>query len=92
MSDQERRVSPFRGIFAMNMLCASLGWCLAKPSRASVISVLASATAWPFVNSQLEGQKLLRLAPGRCVTESDLLSVLAISVAAAQVVKLRRTH
>lgn len=92
MSDREKRVSPFHGIFAMNVLTASLGWCLAKPSRSSISSALASAIVWPFVNGQLEGRKLLRLAPGRCATESDLLSVLAFAVASAQAVKLRQSR
>ncbi len=73
-----------RGIFMMNALTASLGWCLAKPSRASISSLLAFAFVWPFVNSQLEGRKLLRFVPGHCLTESDLLSVLAVAVASIQ--------
>ncbi len=75
----------FHSMLAMNALLASLAWCLARPNRASILSVLVFAVLWPFVNGRLEGRILAVLSPGHGITESDLLSVLAVVVVTVQV-------
>lgn len=80
----------FYSVAAINALFASLAWCLAKPNRTSILSVVVFAVIWPFADAALEGRVLVALDPGHAITESDLLSVLAITVAAVQAVRLIR--
>ncbi|MBX7432132.1 hypothetical protein JDV09_08425 [Mycobacterium sp. Y57] len=77
----------FHSMLAMNALFASLAWCLARPNRASILSVLAFAALWPFVNGRLEGRILAVISPGHGITESDLLSVLAVVAVVVQVAR-----
>ncbi len=82
----------FHSVLAMNALFASLAWCLARPNWASIPSVLVFAVLWPLVNKPLEGSTLLLLGDDHGITESDLLSVLAVVVAAVQVVRRVRAR
>ena len=81
----------FYSIAAMNALFSSLAWCAAKPNRASILSVILFAVVWPFTNGPFEGHTLLVLAHGHGITVSDMLSGVAIIVAAVQGVRQRRT-
>ena len=74
----------FYSIAAMNALFSSLAWCAAKPNRASILSVILFAVIWPFANGPLEGPTLMVLAHDDGITVSDMLSVVAIIVAAVQ--------
>ncbi len=82
----------FHSVLAMNALFASLAWCLARPNWASIPSVLVLAVLWPLVNKPLEGSILLPLSDNHGITESDLLSVLAVLVAAVQAVRRVKAH
>lgn len=77
----------FYSIAAMNALFSSLAWCAAKPNRASILSVILFAVIWPVTNGPLEGHTLMVLARGHGITVSDMLSVVAIIVAAVQGVR-----
>ena len=77
----------FYSVLAMNALFASLAWCLAKPNWASIVAVLVSAALWPFVNKSFEGRTLIVLSTNHGITSHDLLSVLAVVVAAVQAVR-----
>ena len=77
----------FYSVLAMNVLFASLAWCLAKPNWASIVAVLVSSALWPFVNESLEGRTLIVLSQNHGITSHDLLSVLAVVVAAVQAVR-----
>ena len=77
----------FYSIAAMNALFSSLAWCAAKPNRASILSVILFAVIWPFTNGPLEGHTFMVLAPSDGITVSDMLSVVAIIVAAVQGVR-----
>lgn len=74
----------FRSVVTLNALFASLAWCLARPNLASMLSVLIFAVIWPFVDSPLTGRLLLVLSEQNGVTESDLISVLAMVVVTVQ--------
>ena len=77
----------FYGVLAMNALFASLAWCLARPGWASILSVVVFAAVWPFANKSFEGRTIVVLAPTHGITTHDLLSVLAVAVAAVQGVR-----
>jgi hypothetical protein len=77
----------FYSVLAMNALFASLAWCLAKPSWASIVAVLVSAALWPFINKSLEGRTLIVFSPNHGIHSHDLLAVLAVVVAAVQAVR-----
>ena len=77
----------FYSIAAMNALFSSLAWCAAKPNRASILSVILFAFIWPVTNGPLEGHTLMHLSHGHGITVSDMLSVVAITVAAVQGVR-----
>src|ERR1700721_2085537 len=74
----------FYGIAAMNALFSSMAWCAAKPDRYSILAVLT------FANGPLEGNTLVILGSTNGITVSDLFSVLAVSVALVQAVRIRR--
>ena len=80
----------FYGIAAMNALFSSMAWCAAKPDRWSILAVLTFAVIWPFANGPLEGNTLVILNSTNGITVSDLFSVLAVSVALVQAVRIRR--
>lgn len=74
----------FRAIVTLNALFASIAWCLARPNWASMLSTLGLAVLWPFVDTPLTGRLLMVLSDHKGVTESDLISVLAVVVVAIQ--------
>ena len=78
----------FYSVLAMNALFASCAWCLAKPSWASITAVLLSAGLWPFLNKSFEGRTLIVLSPTHGITSHDLLSVVAVVIAAVQAIRV----
>ena len=74
----------FRAIVTLNALFASIAWCLARPNWASMLSTLGLAVLWPFVDTPLTGRLLMVLSDSKGVTQSDLISVLAVVVVAIQ--------
>jgi hypothetical protein len=68
----------FRSIVVLNSLFASIAWCLARPNWASMTSTLAP----------LKGQLLMGISIHKGVTQSDLISVLAVVVVAIQLARL----
>jgi hypothetical protein len=82
-------VQLFYSIAAMNALFSSMAWCVAKPNRWSILTLLTFAIIWPFVNGDLEGDVLLTLGSTSGITVSDLLSVLAAVIAFIQAIRIR---
>ena len=72
----------FGAIVALNALFASLAWFLARPSLPAMLSVLAFAILWPFVDKPLGGRTILIVDDENGVTTGDLLSVLAVAIVA----------
>ncbi|WP_338325460.1 hypothetical protein [Prescottella subtropica] len=66
----------------MNLLLVVGAWCLARPSRPAAVCLVVLAVVWVLVNGPIEGHILWTLTPEHGVTVSDLLSVIAIVVAA----------
>ena len=85
----------FTSVVTLNALFASMAWCLARPNWASMASTLVLSVIWPFVDTPLKGQLLMGISIHKGVTQSDLVSVLAVVVVAIQlarlIVKVRRS-
>jgi hypothetical protein len=79
----------FRAIVILNALFASMAWCLARPTTASLLSVLSLAVLWPFFDKPLSGRILYVISPTKGVTTADLISVLAVILVTVQVARLR---
>ena len=77
-------------LVAMNALFASLAWCAAKPNRASIGAVVLCAVIWLFASGPLEGRVLKLIDEGHGVTESDLLSVVAVIIATVRAFRVVR--
>ena len=78
----------FRAIVVLNALFASLAWCLARPNAASLLSVVAFAILWPFVDKPLGGRTVHVVSEGNGITTGDFLTVFALGIAAWQAVRL----
>nr|WP_137723928.1 hypothetical protein [Prescottella subtropica] len=75
-------VDVFYPVLTMNLLLVVGAWCLARPSRPAAVCLVVLAVVWVLVNGPIEGHILWTLTPEHGVTVSDLLSVIAIVVAA----------
>lgn len=74
----------FRSIVTLSALFAAIAWCLARPNWASMITTLGLAALWPFVDRPLTGRLLMVLSDHKGVTQSDLITALAVVVVAVQ--------
>ncbi|MGC0365763.1 hypothetical protein ABH922_003747 [Rhodococcus sp. 27YEA15] len=72
----------FYGLVCMNLLFVTSAVCVVKPSTWSVAATVFSAVAWLFFNGPLEGNVLISINREHGLTVSDLLSFVAIAVAA----------
>lgn len=77
----------FQSVVALNALFASIAWCLARPNWASMLSTLVFAVIWPFVDTPLTGRLLMTINDDKGVTQSDLISLLAVIVVAMQIAR-----
>jgi hypothetical protein len=78
----------FRSVVALSALFASMAWCLARPNWASMLSTVGLAVLWPFVDRPLTGRLLMVLSDNKGVTQSDLISVLAVLIALGQAIRM----
>ncbi|WP_238423541.1 hypothetical protein [Gordonia sp. 'Campus'] len=85
---------PFHALVLMNLLFVVGAWCLARPSYGAAASLTAVAVAWALWNQPIEGRVLVSFSIEHGITESDVLSVVAVAIAAiaALRVKARPTH
>ena len=67
----------------LNLLFVCGAWCLARPSFRSSAILAVVAVAWLLWNSPFEGQVLIVFTHQHGMTESDLLSIAALVIAAA---------
>jgi hypothetical protein len=77
----------FRSVVTLSALFASMAWCLARPNWASMLSTVGLAVLWPFVDRPLTGRLLMVLSDSKGVTQSDLISVLAVLIATGQAIR-----
>lgn len=72
----------FYPVLTMNLLVVVGAWCLARPSRPAAMCLAALAATWLFANKPLEGQILWTITRNHGLTVSDLLSAVALVIAA----------
>ncbi|WP_299576209.1 hypothetical protein [uncultured Williamsia sp.] len=84
-----RDPSMLHALVLMNLLFASALWAMLRPSIVAAVICVVVAIAWVIWNKPIEGSILLTLTPVHGVTESDLLSVAAVLVAAWTVLRVR---
>ncbi|MDF6099775.1 hypothetical protein [Gordonia hongkongensis] len=80
---------PFHALVLMNLLFAAGAWCLARPSYAAAAVLGINSVAWTLWNQPIEGRVLLSFTIEHGLTESDLLSVLAVVIATITVFRSR---
>ncbi|MDV6310228.1 hypothetical protein [Gordonia amicalis] len=74
--------SVFHALVLLNLLFVTGAWCLARPSyRAAAVLVFLSI-AWLFGNGPIEGRVLVHITLEHGFTESDILAIIGVSVAA----------
>ena len=82
----------FYALILLNLLFVAGAWCLARPSLPAAAVLTVVAVAWSRFNGPIEGRVLMSFTSEHGVTESDLLSVLAVVIAAAGVWRVRRAR
>ncbi|MFT4394647.1 hypothetical protein ACLTEW_06895 [Gordonia lacunae] len=80
---------PFHALVLMNLLFVAGAWCLARPSCAAAAVLAATGVAWALWNQPIEGRVLVSFSIEHGITESDILSVLAVVIAAVTVYRSR---
>ncbi|MGB3771642.1 MAG: hypothetical protein WBF79_11185 [Rhodococcus sp. (in: high G+C Gram-positive bacteria)] len=80
----------FHALVFMNSLFAASAWCLAKPNALSVSAVTVASLAWLLFNAPLEGRVLVVFSVQHGLTESDLLSMVGVLIAAVGVARMMR--
>ncbi|ANY22467.1 hypothetical protein [Gordonia terrae] len=80
---------PFHALVLMNLLFVVGAWCLARPSFAAAALLVATGVGWALWNQPIEGRVLVSFSIEHGITESDMLSVLAVAIAAVTVYRAR---
>ncbi|WP_044506046.1 hypothetical protein [Gordonia sp. KTR9] len=80
---------PFHALVLMNLLFVVGAWCLARPSYTGAAVLAATGVAWALWNQPIEGRVLVSFNIQHGITESDILSVLAVVIAAVTVYRSR---
>lgn len=80
---------PFHALVLMNLLFVVGAWCLARPSYAAAAVLVANSVAWALWNQPIEGRVLVSFNIEHGITESDMLSVLAVVIATITIYRSR---
>ncbi|WP_240199273.1 MULTISPECIES: hypothetical protein [unclassified Gordonia (in: high G+C Gram-positive bacteria)] len=80
---------PFHSLVLMNLLFVVGAWCLARPSYPAAAALAATGVAWALWNQPIEGRVLVSFNIEHGITESDMLSVLAVVIAVATIFRSR---
>ncbi|GAB41275.1 MULTISPECIES: hypothetical protein [Gordonia] len=71
----------FHALVLLNLLFATGLWALLRPSRRASLALACVAVAWVIWNGPIEGATLIAFSSRHGVTESDLLSLIALCIA-----------
>lgn len=82
----------FHALVILNLLFVTAAWCLARPSLPAAAAVTVVAVLWSRLNGPIEGRILFSFNVAHGVTESDLLSVVAVLIAVVGVWRARRSR
>ncbi|WP_078113477.1 hypothetical protein [Gordonia sp. IITR100] len=80
---------PFHALVLMNLLFVVGAWCLARPSYGAAAVLVVTGVAWALWNQPIEGRVLMSFNIEHGITESDMLSVLAVVIATITVYRAR---
>lgn len=80
----------FHALVLLNMLFACGLWTLLRPSVRAAAVLAAVAVAWIVWNGPIEGAVLVTLTASHGITESDLLSVVALIISLNTLTRVRR--
>lgn len=79
----------FHALVLLNLLFVTGAWSLARPSyQAAAVLTLLSA-GWLFGNGPIEGRVLISININHGFTESDVLSIVGVAIAAITFVRTR---
>lgn len=80
---------PFHALVLMNLLFVVGAWCFARPSYTAAAVLVVNSVAWALWNQPIEGRVLVSFSIEHGITESDMLSVLAVVIATITVYRTR---
>ncbi|MDH3026952.1 hypothetical protein QEN35_21590 [Gordonia alkanivorans] len=81
--------SVFHALVLMNLLFITGAWCLARPSYRAAAILACLSLAWLFGNGPIEGRVLVTVTIDHGFTESDILAILGVGIAAVTFVRAR---
>lgn len=80
---------PFHALVLLNLLFVVGAWCLARPSYPDAAALTVNGVAWALWNQPIEGRVLVSFNIEHGITESDMLSVLAVVIGTITVYRVR---
>jgi hypothetical protein len=91
-SDYGEMTSPqfFHAVVVLCALFAAGTYCLLRTTWPSVLTLAAVATTWLFLNGPLEGNVLVVITRSHGLTESDMLSLVGLTIAVMGATRLSR--
>jgi len=89
MPDDPVAPSVFHALVLLNLLFVTGAWCLARPSYRAAGALAAVSVAWFMWNGPVEGRVLISVNINHGFTESDILSILGVVIAAVTFVRTR---
>ncbi|GAA1460678.1 hypothetical protein [Williamsia maris] len=82
----------FHALVILNLLFVTGAWCLARPSLPAAAVLTVVAVLWSRFNGPIEGRVLVSFNVAHGVTESDLLSIVAVVIAVVALWRVRRSR
>ncbi|MDV6314715.1 hypothetical protein M0655_19685 [Gordonia amicalis] len=89
MPDQPVDPSVFHALVLLNLLFVTGAWCLARPTYRAAAVLVAASVAWFMWNGPVEGRVLISININHGFTESDILSILGVAIAAVTFTRTR---
>ncbi|MHC3004713.1 hypothetical protein [Gordonia metallireducens] len=86
--------SVFHALVLLNLLFVTGAWALARPSYRAAAVLTSLSVAWLFGNGPIEGRVLVSVNINHGFTESDILSIIGVVLAAITFARTleRRRH
>ncbi|GAB84223.1 hypothetical protein RVF83_11020 [Gordonia rubripertincta] len=81
--------SVFHALVLLNLLFVTGAWCLARPTYRAAAVLAFLSVAWLFGNGPIEGRVLVTITVDHGFTESDILSIIGVGIAAITFTKTR---
>ncbi|MCZ4653816.1 hypothetical protein O4157_20630 [Gordonia amicalis] len=81
--------SVFHALVLLNLLFVTGSWCLARPTYRAAVVMAAVSFAWFMWNGPIEGRVLISINIDHGFTESDILSILGVGIAAITFTRTR---